>query len=290
MCAARNSRAESLQECLNAKELRGGLTDLQMETRMTELAARVESVTRLKEMDTKLQDLECGFYKLLAEVPKGGNQAAAVLAAAGAARAGARVLARANVQPEPEPEPELELAMLPGTDPEPAIVSVTFTKPGSLGLKLNPHPVSDHPEVTRINPGTQAEEHPQLRAGLVMRSVGDDMVEGKAYKQVLALVKAFAKIRPLVVTFHEPPTAPTPPPPPTTPGAVAACRPVAALDLKGWPPPAHDTSGPSVDGVTSARKQLCAGDASPRKPSSTKMQAPWARKGGEQPCACPTAR
>ena len=44
-----------------------------------------------------------------------------------------------------------------------AEVSATFTEPGTLGLKFTPNKTTGRVEVLAINPGTQAEQHPQLR-------------------------------------------------------------------------------------------------------------------------------
>ena len=80
-------------------------------------------------------------------------------------------------------------------------VRVTFVKPGSLGLKLNPHPESGRPTITKLNAGTQAEDHVQLRTGLVIQSLGGEPLEGKSYTECLQIVKANAKVRPLELVF-----------------------------------------------------------------------------------------
>eukprot|EP01046_Picozoa_sp_COSAG06_P097563 COSAG06_NODE_43668_length_370_cov_0.516605_1_plen_56_part_10 len=51
-----------------------------------------------------------------------------------------------------------------------SVVTATFTKPGSLGLKLNEHEAGA--VIVRINPGSQGVDHAQLCPGLVVRSVG----------------------------------------------------------------------------------------------------------------------
>ena len=54
-------------------------------------------------------------------------------------------------------------------------------------------------ELLQVNPGTQAEKHPQLSAGLILQSVAGVSVVGKAYQEVLTMIKAGG--RPLSLTF-----------------------------------------------------------------------------------------
>ena len=57
----------------------------------------------------------------------------------------------------------------------------TFTEPGTLGLKLveNRRGLA---EVQALNPGTQAERHPELHPGMVVRRVSGASV-GKNFSQ-----------------------------------------------------------------------------------------------------------
>ena len=80
-----------------------------------------------------------------------------------------------------------------------ATVSVTFSEPGSLGMKLSPN-ASGQVAVIGINPGTQAEKHPQLRAGLVIVAVAGSSARGKGYKEVLGMIKAAG--RPITLSFE----------------------------------------------------------------------------------------
>ena len=50
-----------------------------------------------------------------------------------------------------------------------------------------------------MNPGTQAERHSQLSAGLILQSVAGASVAGKGYQEVLGMIKAGG--RPLSMTF-----------------------------------------------------------------------------------------
>jgi hypothetical protein len=109
-------------------------------------------------------------------------------------------------QQPPEREPELQLhtpAGAWGAQHQP--LEVSFEKPGSLGLKLVANAVTGCAEIARVNPGTQAVEHPELRAKLIVVAVGGESTEGKSYKEVLGLIKASSKVRPLRLSFVEPP-------------------------------------------------------------------------------------
>ena len=79
------------------------------------------------------------------------------------------------------------------------LVSCRFSKPGSLGLKLNEHERGG--VVVCINPGSQAEDHPQLCSGLLVRSVGGKDLGGMNYKEVLGVLKAAG--RPLELRFEQ---------------------------------------------------------------------------------------
>jgi hypothetical protein len=105
-------------------------------------------------------------------------------------------------QQPPEREPELQLhtpAGAWGAQHQP--LEVSFEKPGSLGLKLVANAVTGCAEIARVNPGTQAVEHPELRAKLIVVAVGGESTEGKSYKEVLGLIKASSKVRPLRLSF-----------------------------------------------------------------------------------------
>ena len=109
------------------------------------------------------------------------------------------VLADRGPQPESELEPEPELE--PGPEPQQAdttLIHCTFTKAGSLGMKLNS--TAEGAVIVRVNPGSQAEDHAQLRAGLLIRRIGDKDVTGVDYAGVLSVIKQ-AKQRPVTVSF-----------------------------------------------------------------------------------------
>ncbi len=93
-----------------------------------------------------------------------------------------------------EPEPELE----PGSVEDTNLIQCTFRKGGSLGMKLNA--TAEGAVIVRVNPGSQAEDHAQLRAGLVIRRIGDRNVTGMDYASVLSLLKQ-AKQRPVTIDF-----------------------------------------------------------------------------------------
>ena len=91
----------------------------------------------------------------------------------------------------------LQLEFEPGA--QQMSTAVTFTESGPLGLKFTPNVETGTVEVLAINPGTQAEKHPSLTAGLVLRSIGTTSVTGTSYDGVLKLIKAGG--RPLRLEF-----------------------------------------------------------------------------------------
>ena len=97
-----------------------------------------------------------------------------------------------------------------------AAVSVTFADEGALGLRFTPDREKGIVSILAVHPDTQAERHPQLAPGLVLRSVAGTAVAGKSFEEALALIKAEG--RPLTLEFvpaagdHQ--EAPPPPPPP----------------------------------------------------------------------------
>ena len=78
-------------------------------------------------------------------------------------------------------------------------MDVEFAEPGALGLKFTPNKQTKNVEVLAINPGTQAERHPQLRPGLVLTEVGGESVTGIGYPPTLALIKKAG--RPVTLRF-----------------------------------------------------------------------------------------
>ena len=73
-------------------------------------------------------------------------------------------------------------------------ISVVFTIPGSLGLKLTPRTDSAGTctVINRIKPGTQAEQHPQLRTGLVVETVAGQLVSDKSHAGKPRQISPFA--------------------------------------------------------------------------------------------------
>ena len=76
---------------------------------------------------------------------------------------------------------------------------MTFTEPGSLGMKLAPN-AAGQVSVLGINPGTQGQRHAQLRPGLVIVAVAGASTRGKGYKEVLGMIKAGG--RPVKISFE----------------------------------------------------------------------------------------
>ena len=103
-----------------------------------------------------------------------------------------------------EVEPQLTQVATAATTAAPSDISVTFSQAGPLGIHLGwrndrIHLLARHGYPNGIKPGTQAEQHPQLRAGLVVTSVNGTSTVGMALRQILELSKASG--RPLVMTF-----------------------------------------------------------------------------------------
>ena len=82
---------------------------------------------------------------------------------------------------------------------QPDDVNVTFVEPGSLGIKFVDNPHAKVVQIKAINPGTQAEGHSELQAGMVLRVVGSRSVVGMAYTDAIGVIKAQG--RPLVCCF-----------------------------------------------------------------------------------------
>ena len=79
-------------------------------------------------------------------------------------------------------------------------ISVTFTEPGSLGLKFTPNKQTRNTEVLAVNPGTQAERHRALSPGLILVTVAGAPVAGKQYAEIIDMIKRGG--RPLSLSFR----------------------------------------------------------------------------------------
>ena len=76
--------------------------------------------------------------------------------------------------------------------------SVTFTEDGPLGIRLK-RLSNVGAVIAKVNPGSQAEKHLQLREGLVLRSVAGAIVSGLPYDKIVAKMQTAQ--RPLQLTF-----------------------------------------------------------------------------------------
>ena len=83
---------------------------------------------------------------------------------------------------------------------KPGVVECTFRSPGALGLKLNEDELSGRAVVVKLNLGTQATHHAQLRPGLFLEDIGETNVAGFSYTEALELLKQ-SKTRPLTLRF-----------------------------------------------------------------------------------------
>ena len=103
-------------------------------------------------------------------------------------------------------------AQHPEESPSPTI-EVTFSKPGTLGMKLSPVTGKTQDpgvEIAGFTPGTQADDHPQLRPGLVFLSMHDDhgstvRLSDLPYQRVLHEIKSAG--RPVTFCFVDPTSA-----------------------------------------------------------------------------------
>ena len=82
-------------------------------------------------------------------------------------------------------------------------IEAVFTQPGSLGLEMTRSVHASAVEIKSVRPGTQAQQHPQLREGLILEKVAGSPVAGVEYQQVLSMIKAGG--RPLCLSFREAP-------------------------------------------------------------------------------------
>ena len=122
---------------------------------------------------------------------------------------------------EPEPEPVAVRKQPEVSARGRTTVSVDFILPGPLGLRLQPLQTSDaervagrckYIELVAVNAGTQAENHAQLRPGLLLMTVGDTPVSGLSFAEVVEMLRTSSH-RPLRVTFQLQAPSPVPPTP-----------------------------------------------------------------------------
>ena len=79
---------------------------------------------------------------------------------------------------------------------------MVFTEQGSLGLGLAPCDSCVGAEVLDVKAGTQAMHHQELRAGLIIRTVGGTSVAGMSYEEVTKVIIGHPE-RPLLVKFAQ---------------------------------------------------------------------------------------
>ena len=142
-------------------------------------------------------------------------------------------------------------------------VTVTFTQPGSLGLKFTPNKATGAVEVMGINPGTQATTHPQLQPGLTLLAVGATSVVGMPYPQVIETIKAQG--RPVTCQFSSAAASPAQSPQAAAPARAAPAAvsalvaaptlsPVVAVAPAPVPTPSPPPVLPPVSAEIAARK------------------------------------
>ena len=80
-------------------------------------------------------------------------------------------------------------------------VEVSFSQPGSLGLHIADGTGADRRVVVlSVQPGSQAEEHPEVVPGLPLESIASVAVDGLSYTEVTKIIGEHTD-RPLTVTF-----------------------------------------------------------------------------------------
>jgi hypothetical protein len=108
-----------------------------------------------------------------------------------------------SIQPSSERSLELdaeeELKLLKDWTQLPFGGSVTFEKPGELGVKFKRYRNSKAIRIISVDGNSQAAEHLQLRQGLVLRTVQGDLVDNLKFSKVLGMLGQ--KQRPLQLTF-----------------------------------------------------------------------------------------
>ena len=83
-------------------------------------------------------------------------------------------------------------------------VSVTFTEPGSIGIKVFGHKDGgndDGIKVREVTAGTQAASFPQLRPGMTIRTIQGQRVAGLPFREFCSYIKS--GIRPLTLTLDD---------------------------------------------------------------------------------------
>ena len=83
------------------------------------------------------------------------------------------------------------LAAQPTSHGDVSEVWVTFVEAGPLGVALSPSGTyAGHTEILAVNAGTQATQHSQLRAGLLLAAVGSTLTAGLTYEEVISLLSS----------------------------------------------------------------------------------------------------
>ena len=77
--------------------------------------------------------------------------------------------------------------------------TVTFTAPGSLGIRFAPNPQTGAVEILAIVPGGQASQFAQMQVGMMLTAVGNQSIAGMQYADVIEMIKKQG--RPLTMVF-----------------------------------------------------------------------------------------
>eukprot|EP01045_Picozoa_sp_COSAG04_P004628 COSAG04_NODE_204_length_20429_cov_6.166896_9_plen_1552_part_00 len=83
---------------------------------------------------------------------------------------------------------------------------VSFSRPGSLGMKIAPDSPGGRGQVVvlSVDPGSQAAEHPAVEPGLPLERIAGQSVAGLPYTEVTRIIGEHTE-RPLTVAFGSPP-------------------------------------------------------------------------------------
>ena len=130
------------------------------------------------------------------------------------------------------------------------VESVTFTEPGSLGLKFVDNPHTNVVQLKGVNLGTQAEGQAGLTIGAVLTNVGDTSVVGMSYTETIDVMKRQG--RPVALLFG--PVQPLPDQIVPSPKAkmAAAAAPPAVEDDPDEPPPVAPVPSSAAAAATPA--------------------------------------
>eukprot|EP01043_Picozoa_sp_COSAG02_P013618 COSAG02_NODE_548_length_20472_cov_5.958524_8_plen_213_part_00 len=150
-----------------------------------------------------------------------------------------RVVAAAQREATKDQAPAVKQAparrLSDGAGPAADEVCVAFSEAGPLGLNLTSSDDGCGTMILAIQQGSQADNHPELVAGLVLTAVGTTLVAGRTHEAVTRAIVGHSE-RPLMLRFARP-----------NPNSTAAPPPIS----KAMPPPPISGEGNDMAGIDS---------------------------------------